>query len=141
MCVCARLSYSVLTGQYLEDGGKEEAAIFDQVEELEYEGNEGEETEQHREDHEGLHSLEPVCQRWREGGREGGREERRISTTPNIQIRPTAVVTVMGITGSGDSNSEAFHKPSLLVGMQWYPPLVVRQAYHRSVLLAPTVQA
>lgn len=50
----------VLTGQDLEDGGEEEASTLDQPEQLIQEGDEGEEAEEHRQDHEGLHRLDPV---------------------------------------------------------------------------------
>lgn len=52
--------WAILTGQDLEDGGEEEASTLDQPEQLIQEGNEGEEAEEHRQDHEGLDRLDPV---------------------------------------------------------------------------------
>lgn len=64
---CAR---AILTCQDLEDGGEEEAPALDQPEQLIQEGDEGEEAEEHGQDHEGLDRLDPV---WR--GRQRARRE------------------------------------------------------------------
>lgn len=50
----------VLTGQDLEDGGEEEATALHQFEQLEDEGHQREEAEEHGQDHQGLHRLDPV---------------------------------------------------------------------------------
>lgn len=52
--------WGILTGQDLEDGREEEAPALDQPEQLVQEGNEGEEAEEHRQDHQGLNCLDPV---------------------------------------------------------------------------------
>lgn len=59
-CVDDGSTHHEQAGQDLENGSKVEASIFDQVEELIHKGNQGEETEEHRQDHEGLHRLDPV---------------------------------------------------------------------------------
>lgn len=60
MIVCSESGWVILTGQDLEDGREEEASALDQPEQLVQEGNEGEEAEEHRQDHEGLNRLDPV---------------------------------------------------------------------------------
>lgn len=50
----------VLTRQDLENGGEEELAAFHHSEQLVQEGNERTEAENAGEDHEGLHSLDPL---------------------------------------------------------------------------------
>lgn len=51
----------ILTCQNLEDGGEVEASALEQFEELKQKRDEGEEAEEHGQDHEGLHRLDPVC--------------------------------------------------------------------------------
>lgn len=55
-----RRAHHKQTGKDLEDGGEEEASALDQFEELEHKGDEGKEAEEQRQDHEGLHRLDPV---------------------------------------------------------------------------------
>lgn len=85
----------ILTGQDLEDGGEEEASALDQPEQLIQEGNEGEEAEEHRQDHEGLHRLDPVWETSTE-------QEFRRSERWEHRLR--------------GSNAA---QPSLLAGLQW----------------------
>lgn len=60
VCCGCESRWLILTGQDLEDGREEEASALDQPEQLVQEGNEGEEAEEHRQDHEGLNRLDPV---------------------------------------------------------------------------------
>lgn len=69
----------ILTGQDLEDGREEEASALDQPEQLVQEGNEGEEAEEHRQDHEGLNRLDPVWET-------NAEQEVRCGTAGNIGI-------------------------------------------------------
>lgn len=85
----------ILTGQDLEDGGEEEASALDQPEQLIQEGDEGEEAEEHRQDHEGLHRLDPVWE----------------TSTEREFRRPERWERRIGGRNAG--------QPSLLAGLQW----------------------
>lgn len=50
----------ILTRQDLEDGSEEETSALDHLEQLIQKGNEGEEAEEYRQDHEGLDCLDPI---------------------------------------------------------------------------------
>lgn len=57
---------TILTCQDLEDGSEEEPSALNQLKQLIQKGNEGEDAEDDRQNHEGLNCLDPVYRLHRE---------------------------------------------------------------------------